>query len=126
ASRPDRSVEAAEVLLGLLRGLPIHPLRFERARASAVEHLLGSRARFRGYGLVAESWRVRGLDGDPRPDILRTLERMTIDDLREFVAPLARDPIGLLLVGDTTRMDMQALERLGGVEQRTLDELVVY
>lgn len=126
ASRPDRSVEAAEVLLGLLRGLPIHPLRFERARASAVEHLLGARARFRGYGLLAESWRVRGLDGDPRPDIVRTLERMTIDDLREFVAPLARDPIGLLLVGDTTRMDMQALERLGSVEQRTLDELVVY
>ncbi len=129
ASRPDRSVEAAAVLLSLFRALPgasLQPPRFERALAAAIEHLLGSRTRFRGYGFAAEGWRLRGLDRDPRPEILAALERMTIEDMRAFLRPLETAGLALVLVGDTARMDMQALAQLGEIELRTLDELVVY
>jgi predicted Zn-dependent peptidase len=133
ASRPDRSAEAAAVLLGLFRELPhqsMHVQRFERALGSAIERLLGSRVRFRGYGFAAESARLRGLDHDPRAEILAALERFTIEDLRTFVQPLATAGLALVVVGDTARMDMSALGRLtegqGEIELRTLDELVVY
>jgi predicted Zn-dependent peptidase len=129
ASRPDRSAEAAEVLLGLFRELPdrsMHTQRFERALGSAIERLLSSRVRFRGHGFAAESWRLRGLDHDPRPEILAALERFTIDDLRAFVQPLATAGLALVVVGDTAHMDMPALALLGELEMRTLDELVVY
>ncbi|PRQ05861.1 Peptidase M16 inactive domain protein [Enhygromyxa salina] len=126
ASRPDRAAEAAAVLLGLLREFPVQAQRFERARGSAIERLLGSRVRFRGYGFAAESWRLRGLKADPRPDILAALEALTIDDLRAFVRPLASAGLAMVVVGDTARMDMAALAQLGALELRELDELVVY
>lgn len=126
ASRPDRSVEAAAVLLGLFREFPLQQQRFERARASALEGMLSSRVRFRGYGFAFESWRLRGLDEDPRPAIFAALERLTIDDLRAFTQPLAAAGLALVVVGDVGRTDMTALAGLGEIEQRELDELVVY
>jgi predicted Zn-dependent peptidase len=126
ASRPDRSAEAIAVMLGLLREFPIQAHRFERARSSAIERMLGGRVRFRGYGLTAEGWRLRGQSEDPRPGILADLRGLTCEDLADFVAPLDQAAIAVVCVGDTTRMDMAALARLGTVELRTLDELVVY
>ena len=126
ASRPDRSVDAVAVMLGLIRDFPLQTHRFERARGSAIERLVGGRVRFRGYGLTAEAWRLREQTEDPRPAILTRLSGLTIDDMAGFVAPLEQAGIAVVCVGDTTRMDMSALARLGTVELRTLDELVVY
>jgi predicted Zn-dependent peptidase len=126
ASRPDRSVEAAAILLGLFRELPLQPQRFERARASALERMLGARVRFRGYGFAFETWRLRGLDQDPGPATFAALERLTIDDLSAFAGALTTAGLALVIVGDLARTDMAALARLGEIEQRELDELVVY
>ena len=126
ASRPDRAAEAVAVMLGLLREFPLQARRFERARGSAVERLLGGRIRFRGYGFAAETWRLRELDRDPRQAVLDDLRAMTPDALASFVAPLERAGLAVVCVGDTTRMDMAALARLGPLEQLELDDLVVY
>lgn len=126
ASRPDRSVEAVAVMLGLLRSFPMQARRFERARGSAIERLLGGRVRFRGYGPHAEAWRLREQSEDPRPRVLADLRSSTIDDLAAFVSPLERAALAVVCVGDTSRMDMNALAQLGTVEVRELDELVVY
>ena len=126
ASRPDRAAEAAAVMLGLLREFPLDDHRFARAKASAVERLLGGRVRFRGYGFSAESWRLRGQTEDPRPQALVELRELGPDALAAFAAPLATAGLALVCVGDTTRMDMQALAQLGTLETRELDELVVY
>jgi predicted Zn-dependent peptidase len=126
ASRPDRAAEAAAVMLGILREFPLEPHRFERAKASAIERLLGARIGFRGYGFAAESWRLRGQTEDPRPQALAELRSFTLDDLARYAAPLADAGLALVCVGDTSRMDLAALAALGPVEQRSLDELVVY
>src|SRR5690606_5520049 len=98
ASRPDRSVEAVAVMLGLLRSFPMQTRRFERARGSAIERLLGGRVRFRGYGPNAESWRLRGQSEDPRPQVLAGLRGLTIDELAGFVRPLESAAIGVVCV----------------------------
>jgi predicted Zn-dependent peptidase len=126
ASRPDRAAEAVAVMLGLIRKFPIQAKRFERARGSAIERLLGGRVRFRGYGFSAETWRLRGQSADPRPEVLAGLRAMSIEELRSFVAPLEHAALALVCVGDTSRMDMTALGQLGSVELRSLDDVVVY
>nr|WP_255216541.1 insulinase family protein [Pseudenhygromyxa sp. WMMC2535] len=126
ASRPERAAETAAVLLGLLRELPAHERRFERARGSAIEKLVGSRVRFRGYGFTAEDWRLRGLDEDPRPRVLAELRHLGLADLLHFAEPLEQAGAAVVLVGDTTAMDMAALAGLGELERRELDELVAY
>jgi predicted Zn-dependent peptidase len=126
ASRPDRSVEAVAVMLGLLRSFPMQTRRFERARGSAIERLLGGRVRFRGYGPNAESWRLREQSEDPRPQVLAGLRSLSLDELAAFVAPLERAAIAVVCVGDTTRMDMAALAQLGTLDVCSLDDLVVY
>ncbi|HVH99601.1 MAG TPA: insulinase family protein [Enhygromyxa sp.] len=126
ASRPDRCVEAVALMLGLLRSFPMQTQRFERARGSAIERLLGGRVRFRGYGPTAESWRLRELSEDPRPEVLAGLRELTIDELSAFVQPLEQAPLAVVCVGDTSRMDMTALAQLGALELRSLDDLVVY
>ncbi|WP_146659748.1 M16 family metallopeptidase [Enhygromyxa salina] len=126
ASRPDRSVEAAAVVLGLFREFPLQQQRFERARASALERMLSSRVRFRAYGFAFESWRLRGLEADPGPANFAALEQLTLEDLGAFVQPLATAGPALVVVGDLARTNMSALAELGEIEQRELDELVVY
>jgi len=126
ASRPDRCVEAVTVMLGLLRAFPVHSQRFERARSSAIERLLGGRVRFRGYGFAAETWRLRGLAEDPRPATLEALRAMSQAELAAYVAPLEHAGLAVVCVGDTTRMDMAALAQLGTLEQLELDDVVVY
>jgi predicted Zn-dependent peptidase len=126
ASRPDRCVEAVAVMLGLLRSFPIQAHRFERSRDTAIERLLGGRVRFRGYGVTAETWRLREQSEDPRPQVLADLRNLSIDQLAQFVAPLAQAGIAVVCVGDTSRMDMAALAQLGTLEVHTLDDLAVY
>lgn len=128
ASRPDRVVEAATVMLDLLRGPPLHSARFDRARGSAIEKVTSGRVRFRGFGATAESWRLRGLDIDPRPRVLAALRRgdLGLDALREFASPLADSGAAVVVAGDTSQIDLDALGRLGTVETRTLAELVAY
>jgi predicted Zn-dependent peptidase len=126
ASRPDRSVEAVALMLALLREFPAQLPRFERARSSAIERLLGGRVRFRGYGFAAESWRLRELDHDPRPAVLERLRALSLAELAKFAAPLASAGVAVVCVGDVRRMDMRALAGLGELEVCDLDDLVVY
>ena len=88
--------------------------------------MLGARVRFRGYGFAFETWRLRGLEEDPRPAAFAALEQLTLEDLQAFVQPLASAGLALVVVGDVARTDMSALAKLGEIEQRELDELVVY
>jgi len=126
ASRPDRTAEAVTLLLDLYRSFPAQTQRFERAQASAIEKLIGTRIRFRGFGLTAEAWRLRGLEGDPRPQVLAALRELDLDALSSFAAPLANAGAAVVLAGDTRHMDMDALARLGDIELLTLDDLVAY
>jgi predicted Zn-dependent peptidase len=125
-SRADRTADAVGLLLALLRDLPAQAERFERARRSAIEKLLGARVRFRGYGFTAETWRQRGLVEDPRPTVLAALGGRGMNDLLEFAAPLGRGGMAITIVGNTSQIDRAALARLGEVVEHRLDDLVVY
>lgn len=125
-SRADRTVDTVALLLALLRELPAQVQRFERSRSSAIEKLLGARVRFRGYAFTAETWRLRGIDEDPRPRLLAALGQRELGDLLEFAAPIGRGGMAITIVGDTTLMDRTALARLGEVVEHRLDDLVVY
>ena len=106
----------------------MHVQRFERALASAIERVLGSRVRFAATA-SAPSRPAGGLDHDPRAEILAALERFTIDDLRAFVQPLATAGLALVVVGDTDahgHAGARATEREWRDQLTTLDELVVY
>lgn len=126
ASRADRCAEAVAVLLGLLRELPAQPERFERARRSAIEKLLGARVRFRGFGFTAETWRQRGITDDPRPALLAALRERSLADLLAFARPLGQGGMALAIVGDLRQIDRPALAQLGEVVEHRLDDLVVY
>ncbi|MCA9700072.1 MAG: insulinase family protein, partial [Myxococcales bacterium] len=99
-SRPDRAVEVVSVLLNLLRELPAQERRFERARGSAIEAIVGARVRFRGYGFTAEGWRLRGLDEDPRPRVLAELHNLGLAELLHFAEPLEQAGAAVVIVGD--------------------------
>ena len=126
ATRPQRAGETLALLLELLRQLPAQPERFVRARTSAVEKLVGGRVRFRGYGFAAESWRLRGLDGDPRPRVLSELRSLELEELLGFAAELRETGMAAVVVGDLSSLELSELEALGRVHTCELDELAVY
>jgi predicted Zn-dependent peptidase len=125
-SRADRATDTVALLLALLRELPAQAPRFERARSSAIEKLLGARVRFRGYAFTAETWRQRGIPSDPRPWLLRALSERGLSDLLEFAAPFGRGGMAITIVGDTSQIDRVALAKLGEVIEHRLDDLAVY
>lgn len=126
ATRSDRAVEALALLLASLSELPAEPRRFERARRSTIEKLLGSRVRFRGFGFTAETWRQRGITADPRPALLAALRERNLDELLAFGRSLAAGGLAVALVGDLRPLDRDALGRLGQVVEHQLDALVAY
>jgi predicted Zn-dependent peptidase len=119
----DKTVEAIDVLLGLVRKMPDQPERLEQVRKSKDEQYRGQRFGFRQIAGVVQTWEDQGLAGDPRRYNWQTILNMTFDDLRGFAERFADMPMTITIVGDTSRIDRTKLAAFGEIEELTPDQL---
>jgi predicted Zn-dependent peptidase len=121
-TQPDKVDRAVTAMLAVLLDGPVDAAGFERASASVREALRARRTPPRALAAAVGRWLDRGLAGDPNALTwaqLPTLDAAALQQLRDSV----RGPAIITIVGDTSRMDLAALEALGPVQLHEPDAL---
>tara|TARA_R110002072_G_scaffold142853_1_gene288474 strand:+ start:37897 stop:40881 length:2985 start_codon:yes stop_codon:yes gene_type:complete len=122
----DKAVEALQAFVDLIDNIPQSSERFADAWGSQVNLYRTSSISARQIPGTVRSWEQLGLPGDPRPDRFARLQSATLEDVLQFQQrQVAGRPKLISIVGDTSRIDLEALAELGTVRQLTVDDVFV-
>lgn len=122
----DKTVEALSTLIALLGEMPLDETRFRVAVRSVEEDLRTSRVEPRHAAAWVYGWDDLGLPGDPRPEKLAGLRQVTPERLAAFAEAQAGAPPVIALLGDTRRLDLEALAQLATIVRVKASELFSY
>ena len=122
----DKTMEAMDAMLTLIRDMPEKPERMEIITASLTEEAQSSRPSFRRLIDQVETWEEMGYDMDPNQKKLAKYKSIQFSDITKFQQErLKQQPLVITIVGDGRRFDMDALEKLGEVIKVKQSDLFV-
>jgi len=122
----DKAVEATTAFMDLFDNMPRSAERFEDAHSSLLNRYRTASVGFRAIPGTVRSWEYLGLTGDPRAERFDQLQEMGLEDLMQFQQNhIAGRPKLISIVGDTRRMDMDALAALGSVRELNVEDVFV-
>jgi predicted Zn-dependent peptidase len=122
----DKTVEAVDVLLGLIRNLPPEEERIDRVRKAVDQQYRSNRLTYRRLPGATLTWDRWGIGEDPREYNWQTATKMTLDDLEKFASRFTDRPFTVTITGDVSRIDMDALKRFGELEEMQPDDLFAW
>jgi predicted Zn-dependent peptidase len=112
----DKTSEAVEVMMGLIRELPNRPERIDALRSALVRGLESGSPGFRELQRMIAHWQKLGYTEDPRRSLLDAYPQTKFADIEAFhAAQIAGRPVILVVVGDPRKVDKAELERWGKV-----------
>lgn len=120
----DKTLDALSAFIDLLKRMPINENRWESARSSLLSNYKTNPIPSRSIpGLVYDVDKL-GLKMDPRLARFRKIEASTLADLREFYERRVQTrSILFSIVGDSTRIPMEEIEKLGSLRKVEAAEL---
>ncbi|MEX0738606.1 MAG: insulinase family protein [Pseudohongiella sp.] len=125
-SQNDKAVEATAVFVDLFDNMPRSSDRFEDAVNSLLNRYRTSTVGFRQIPGTVYAWQQLGLNGDPRRQRFAQLQEMTLEQLLQFQQTHVAGRAKLIsIVGDTSRIDMDALAELGTIRELTVADVFV-
>jgi predicted Zn-dependent peptidase len=125
-TQSDKTAEAIGTFLELVRERPIDETRLGHARESLEQEFRSSRIDPRWIVRWVKGWDDQGENEDPRPWEWKTIQGLQAADVQAFAKAYADRPIIISIVGDRTRVDMKALEKIAPVVEVEPDDLVAY
>ena len=126
ACQADKTTVATELLVDMLHNLPDQAERWERIHAASIQRQVSSRIGFRSVPGSVEAWRRQGMAGDPRADLVTTLNSKNFGDLKEFAGRFRELPFTIVILGDADRLDRAALEAIAPITEVQLEDLLGY
>lgn len=125
--QPDKVIEAADAFIDLFDNLPVSEQRFETVRASLLNRYRTSKISFRGVVGAVRGWERLGLEPDPRRARFESVGKANIRLMTRFHKKrIGNQPKLISITGDKSRIDMEALARIGKIVEIDLDELFAY
>jgi len=125
-TQADKTLDAIEVLMRIVKDMPAAELRMNNAKKSIDETYRATRIPFRMVPSTVLSWCRQGLEGDPRPWNWEQAKKMTLADLSAFSSKWKSAPYTLTIVGQKSRFDMAKLAQFGEVVEMTPDQLFAW
>jgi predicted Zn-dependent peptidase len=123
----DKTIEAVIAFLELLEDMPLNEKRWDSAQEALESAYRTNPARFRQIPGAVYDWTQLGLKEDPRKTRFQVIESATIETLKEFYEREIQPRQKLIsIVGDSTKIDLQALEKIGPVTKVSKDDLFTY
>ena len=122
----DKTPDALATFLDLVRTKPLDAGRIAIARTSLDQEYRSSRIDPRWSAYWISSWDDAGEPTDPRPWYWEQVKALKDDDLRAFAGSFADKPVVVAIIGDRTRVNLDALKKLGTVIELTADKLFSY
>ncbi len=126
STQADKTPEAVRTFLGLLRSEDIQPERLLTAKAMSDQGFRSSRIDPRWINRWVVSWDERGEAGDPRPWEWQTMKELDVGDVSTFAKGFVDAPVIIAIVGDRDRVGLEALEKIGPVQEVSAEQLFGY
>ncbi|MCR9164230.1 MAG: M16 family metallopeptidase [Nannocystaceae bacterium] len=121
----DKTFDAMDVMLGLLRDMPRHPGRMPVVKASLSRGLEASSPGFRERAQTVAQWRQRGYREDPRPKRLAAYASLRFEDVEQHYARhVSGRPISIVVVGDPRKVDRTRLKTYGPVVEVSVRDIL--
>ncbi len=113
-TQTDKTPEAVEVFLDLMENLPESPERFVNAQSAMINQYRTGKIGFREVLGTVRGWERLGLAPDPRK---ARYEKVKLSDLADVLAfhkaRIKGRPKLISIIGDTTKIDMARLAKIG-------------
>ena len=122
----DKTIDALEAFLDLFNNLPESEERFAENVNALTNRYRTSKIGFRRVIGTVRGWERLGLEPDPRKKLFDELQTATIEDMLEFQkSHIKGKPHLISIVGDKTKIDMEALAKFGKITEVTIDQIFV-
>jgi predicted Zn-dependent peptidase len=126
-TQADKAPEAINAFIDLLDNMPLSAERFKQARETLLKDFAFTRTSFREIPALALSWERKQIEPDPREKVYQKIQQMTSIDIlatfhKEHIAGKAKL---ISVLGDTARLDFNALGGIAEVRTLTPDELFI-
>ena len=126
-TQPDKLQEASDVFLDLMNNMPRSVQQFEAAKQAALKKIESERITHENIYWTYDSSHALGLDSDIRKQIYEQIKALTLDDLEQFFnTEIKGCPFNYLVLGKKELLDMSILEKLGPIQEMTLEEIFKY
>jgi hypothetical protein len=122
----DKTVEAVELMLKLLREPPAGEGRFKETKEGILQAYRTDPLTFREIPGALLGWEDMGFDKDPRPARFKRSEGYTLKDLLSFAERFKGRTMTVHILGNRDRVDMAALKKFGDLVEKKVDELFPY
>ena len=120
----DKTIDAMEAFIGLLKEMPVSNTRWSSAHASLLSAYRTNPITSRAIPKFVYDVDTLGLKIDPRESRFKNLSKAKIDGFEKFYQDkIKAKSILFSVVGDSTRIDMKALEKFGPFTQVSAKEL---
>jgi len=124
--QPDKAAEAVEVFNGLFDGMVPSQERFSKTAESLLSSYRAAKLGFREIIPAVRSWERLGLSVDPRKARYELLQKTEMSAMMGFYrAHVQGRPRVMSILGDKSRMDVEALRKTGEIVEVDLDKIFV-
>jgi predicted Zn-dependent peptidase len=125
-SQADKTVDAVEVVLGLINDMPIYETRLPAIREGLILTSSSDRPSFRQLSRTAESFVKTGYSQDPNEINYGKYPTLEFDDIVSFYEKnIKNKPVTVTIYGDASKFDLEKLRALGTVKELELDDIMV-
>jgi predicted Zn-dependent peptidase len=126
-TQANKMEQAVNAMMDLMNNMPEAEEQFEAAKAATLKKIAAQRITKSNIFWSYERLKKLGIDNDNREAMYNTIKDMSMNDLKEFFNTNIKDEkYNVLVIGNKKDVDMEALSKLGKVQEMDVDNLFNY
>ncbi|MDR6301020.1 M16 family metallopeptidase [Mesonia maritima] len=126
-TQANKMPQAVDAMMDLMTNMPEAEEQFQSAKEATLKQIAADRITKTSIFWNYESLKERGLDHDYRQEMYDTIKDMSLADLKEFFNKnIKGQNYNVLVIGNKKDVNMNALSKLGKVEELDVDYLFNY
>ena len=126
-TQANKLPQAVDAMMDLMTEMPEVEQLFEAAKTASLKRIASERITKSNIFWTYEGLKRRGIDHDNREEIYAAIENMSLSDLRAFFeANIKGNAYTTLVIGNSSDLELNALKKLGEVEELDIDYLFNY
>ena len=115
-TQPDKTIEAVEVLAGLLTDLPEYPDRMDGIKAYLSNGTEIANEQRSSYLLDVARWKTMGYSGNPKTIEKSGIQALSFEDLRQvYKERIQEKKYAIAILGDFSKIDTDDLKAFGKI-----------
>jgi zinc protease len=124
-SQADKTVDAVQVVLDLIREMPVYENRISKLREGLMLSSGSTKPDFRQISTQLEIYLKTGFKEDPNESAFKHYPDLQFGDIQSFYDDSIKGkPIIVTIYGDVSQMDMERLRSLGTVVTLKMDDIM--